>query len=455
MNGSKDFDSRLRIYLSEGARAKAPSGLESRIERRLFQRRRYVSTQILGAAAIVLLAIALGLGVRILRQAQQGLAGGGPHASPVTSPSAPAPSGKASLPSSPTPNAAGPYPLLPPASMHMVSLTTGWAAGSATDRILRTTDSGEHWSEVSPKGARLGTWTTFFSDADHAWLASSLQPGSPSGDFSVQIYRTTDGGTTWSEAGTVQAEWGWPAALDFIDRQRGWLLMKQEATLEPEGSDLVAFYGTTDGGETWTKLSEAGARSGQPPVTCSKGELIFLNGTTGWLAGGCTIEANQPYLYVTHDSARTWHEVSFSLPAGWPARCLCSVDNLRFSDGRNGVFVLTRYFSDAPSASVLYNTGDAGQTWRMGPRLPEQVYGPYFVDPVHGWAFNAKAGTILYTSDRGQHWSIAGRLPSAMGPMDLQFMTTTTGWLLGLEPKGRPIFKTVDGGASWTAQLSP
>ena len=455
MTGPKDFDSRLRTYLSEGARAKAPSGMESRVERRLLGPRRDVSRQILGAAAIVVLAIGLAIGGRALRQAQQGLAA--PTASPLISPSAsaPAPSGKPSPQASPTPNAAEPYPLIAPASMHMVSATTGWAAGAATDRILRTSDGGQHWSDVTPEGARRGTWTTFFADADQAWLASSLQPGSSSGDFTAQIYRTADGGKTWAQAGVVNADWGWPAAIDFVDQQRGWVFMKQEGTLEPEGSDLVAFYGTTDGGATWAKLSEAGAGSGQAPVSCSKGEPIFLNATTGWLSGGCTVEANRPYLYVTRDGARSWHEANFSLPAGWPATCLCSVDSLRFSDARNGVFVLTIYLPEGASQSVLYRTSDAGQTWRIGPRIPDQVHGLYFVDLVHGWALNEKARTVLSTSDGGAHWSMVGRLPSPMGPIDLEFKTTATGWLLGMEPKGRPIFKTVDGGANWTAQLSP
>jgi photosystem II stability/assembly factor-like uncharacterized protein len=87
--------------------------------------------------------------------------------------------------------------------------------------------------------------------------------------------------------------------------------------------------------------------------------------------------------------------------------------------------------------------------------MPDQVHGLYFVDLVHGWAFNEKARTVLSTSDGGAHWSMVGRLPSPMGPIDLEFKTTATGWLLGMEPKGRPIFKTVDGGANWTAQLSP
>src|SRR5258708_39550333 len=81
----------------------------------------------------------------------------------------------------PTPTTSGAaYPLLPPASMRMFNRNTGWAAGSGTNKILRTSDGGTHWDDVTPQAARAGTWTTFFLDGNHAWLGSSLPPGSGS-----------------------------------------------------------------------------------------------------------------------------------------------------------------------------------------------------------------------------------------------------------------------------------
>src|SRR5207247_8549162 len=78
-----------------------------------------------------------------------------PSASPITKPTP-----------YPTPSASGgPYPLLPPGSMHMINASTGWAAGSGTDRILRTVDGGSHWDDAGPRGAQPGNWIAFFLDA--------------------------------------------------------------------------------------------------------------------------------------------------------------------------------------------------------------------------------------------------------------------------------------------------
>ena len=442
MSKPDEFDPRLKAYLHRGASTPPPAGMEARIVGRAPRRPTGWLLQVAAAAAVLVLAIGLGIVVQRARQA----VGVTPTATPLASPSAkPTPN--------PTPTATGgPYPLLPPASMHMISASTGWAAGSGTNRILRTADGGSHWDDAGPLGAQPGNWTTFFLDANNAWVASSLQPGSDSPDFSVHVFRTTDGGQSWHNAGVVAADQGWPASMAFVDPTHGWLLMNLGFAA---GSQGVAFYGTVDGGTTWTKLSEAdtSGTAGHLPVSCSKGVPVFLNSSTGWLPGACSAGGG-PFFYVTRDGGRSWRNVAIALPAGW-GNCMCEMTSLRFSDARNGVFVLTSYSSGGLPESVLYSTTDGGNSWRPGPSLPAQAYEVYFIDHANGWTLNAKSNSLLSTSDGGQHWSTAGTIPSTQGVMGFQFVTTEIGWALASEPRGELIVKTSDGGRTWTTQLSP
>lgn len=442
MGNPDEFDPRLKAYLHRGASTPPPAGMEARILRGSPRRKVGWVLQVGAAAAVLVLAIGLGI---IFQRARQSSADHPvpPVATPSTKPTP-----------YPTPASTGaPYPLLPPASIRMINASTGWAAGSTTDRILRTTDAGSHWVDVSPKTAQAGTWITFFLDANNAWLASSLQPGAGSPDFSVTIYRTADGGRTWVQAGEATADRGWPASMDFVDPAHGWLFMQLGVAA---GSEGVAIFGTIDGGTSWTKLSEAdtSGNPGQLPFSCHKGPPIFLNSSTGWMPGSCGAGGG-PYFYITHDGAQTWSAVTISLPAGYSGNCMCGISGLRFSDARNGIFVLDLYGADGVPHNFLYATHDAGSSWQAGAQLPPNCYMAYFINATMGWTLDAKKNTILQTGDGGQHWSTLGTVPSYAVPMDMQFVSATVGWVMGSESAGRTLIKTSDGGRTWTTQLAP
>ena len=441
MGKPEEFDPRLKAYLRRGASTPPPADLEARLIAGAGRRKSGWVLQVAAAAALLVLAVGLGIAVQRARQS----VGVTPTATPFASPN---------INPTPTPTSSGPYPLLPPVSLRMINASTGWAAGSGTNRILRTVDGGSHWDDAGPRGAQPGNWTTFFLDANDAWVASSLQPGSDAPDFSVHVYRTTDGGKSWHNAGVVAAGQGWPTSMSFVDASHGWLFMNLGGAA---GSQGVAFYGTADGGTTWTKLSEAdtSGSAGHLPLSCSKGAPVFLNSSTGWLPGSCSAGGG-PFFYVTRDGGRTWHNVALGSPAGWGATCMCAMTSLRFSDARNGVFVLTSYASDGVPESVVYSTTDGGGSWRPGPSLPAQAYDVFFIDKSHGWTVNPKANnSLLLTSDGGQHWSTVGPIPSTQGVTGLQFVTTEIGWASGSEPAGNTLIKTTDGGRTWTTQLSP
>src|SRR5438445_11011457 len=171
------------------------------------------------------------------------------------------------------------------------------------------------------------------------------------------------------------ADAGWPAGLDFVDSRQGWLFMRLGAAA---GSEGVAFYGTVDGGATWSKLSQtdqslASGDQGHLPLGCSKVAPVFLNASTGWLPGSCSAGGG-PFLFVTRDGGRSWHNVALGAPVGWGPTCMCAISSVRFSDARNGLFVLTSYASATVPESVVYSSSAGGGSWRPGTSVPAVLY---------------------------------------------------------------------------------
>ena len=139
--------------------------------------------------------------------------------------------------------------------------------------VLRTTNGGASWDDVTPISA--GFRDVFFIDASTGWVLGS------------SIYKTTDGGTTWTrQFGDSSSELD---AISFFDALNGW------AT----GFNNLVLH-TTDGGQTWV-MQNVGA----PPVTAITG-VTAVNSTTAWVAGW------NGFVATTRDGGQSWRRESIA-----------------------------------------------------------------------------------------------------------------------------------------------
>ncbi len=96
--------------------------------------------------------------------------------------------------------------------------------------------------------------TGFFQDAHTAWVTYAIGGGTPVPTQPV-VWHTTDGGATWTASQPLDvtglAEIYVPSELQFVAGQTGWLLVHVGAGMN---HDYVALYRSTDGGATWTRI---------------------------------------------------------------------------------------------------------------------------------------------------------------------------------------------------------
>lgn len=135
------------------------------------------------------------------------------------------------------------------------------AAGYAGDQVwmltprgIQVSTSSGSWRGVDPPGVQAtGIGTATFTDPSSGWVAAY---GSPQADgaLPIAVYRTSDGGSTWQST-TVDASplFGNAASvrLSFATPSDGWLEVQTVSSSNFSNANL---YRTTDGGVTWTKL---------------------------------------------------------------------------------------------------------------------------------------------------------------------------------------------------------
>jgi photosystem II stability/assembly factor-like uncharacterized protein len=347
----------------------------------------------------------------------------------------------------------------------MISATIGWAEallppttpGPVVARlILRTTDGGQHWRDVTPPGLTpqvQGGVPTEYLDQDNAWVMGLLAPGQ------IGVMRTTDAGTHWQESVIRDANVQYQlsntgsAQLRFVDANHGWLFV----SYGHNGDEAGALYRTVDGGRQWSVVSKTDPNKGSGtaiPWQGFKTGITFVDQKDGWLTA--TAFSTKPLLYVTRDAGMSWNPVPYpDLPAvdlaGGHA-----VTRPRFFSPTSGVFeVLAGH-------SVVYTTTDSGASWR--PSVSPGCCEFYFLNANEGWALalddNHPASAHIDAQTPNE---VSGHYVTRIAEPD--FVTSEIGYVL--RSSGQPVLlagptptpnahwsqsllTTTDGGATWT-----
>jgi photosystem II stability/assembly factor-like uncharacterized protein len=153
------------------------------------------------------------------------------------------------------------------------------------EQIYRTTDGGQTWTPLltgsTPWRCESGLRQVVFVDASHGWVVGRNL-----------LLRTSDGGLSWTSVDTTSAR---STFIDFVDAQRGWRI------LVPFSPDEAYVQRTSDGGVSWQTVLATSTYFGP-----GYNALDFLNASEGWVAGA------EGLLWYTKDGGATWSRTSFA-----------------------------------------------------------------------------------------------------------------------------------------------
>jgi photosystem II stability/assembly factor-like uncharacterized protein len=259
-----------------------------------------------------------------------------------------------------------------------------------------------------------------------------------------------DGGTNWTSYETPFSN----GYLQFLDANTGYVL---EITGAAMNKQSVILYKTTNGGVTWVQNynndpSVPGAGN-TLPLSGHKNGMAFGNTTTGWVGGGIPMNG-YIYLYKTIDSGLTWAKQSMPLPIGYE-NAYIETTVPKFFSANDAILPVWMTLDVGMRDLFIYSTHNSGATWTFAPAFVRQGSNTDFVSMNNGITWD-QAGTFHATNNAGVNWSdITPNINFGDNMPELAFVSTTTGWVVQNQVNGAsPLYRTTDGGKTWTL-LSP
>ncbi len=331
-------------------------------------------------------------------------------------------------------------------SMKLLTSQVGWAQSGG--RLYWTTDDGAHWKDVTPPNPLKDVIAdTFFLDVNMGWVLFS--GGNEEAEF--ELAATTDGGSNWhvthlkipANRDPSMALDGW-GTMFFVNAQHGWMNLRVKSG---SAFRLGILLMTKDGGKTWEWApdgSDAGA-----------GAIYFLTPTDGWIAGG----PGDEQLYVTHDGAKSWHDVALKPPPIITKEYTGTYVAPIFQDRKHGFLPVTYTDSSTDNDEavlVLFSSDDSGQTWKTDRVVPKRVYlsggnvPATVADSVLLTAPDSNSkGTLQLTAvppGGKASTTVAHVSNGGAGVSQLSFTDPWRGWV----STPNELFSTQDGGVTWT-----
>jgi photosystem II stability/assembly factor-like uncharacterized protein len=269
-------------------------------------------------------------------------------------------------------------------------------AATASGGLWKTVNNGTTWEPVfdNESHSSIGDVAIVQSNPDIVWAGTGEPNNRQSSSWGNGIYKSTDGGKTWTNVGLKDSH--------HIGR----------IVIDPKNPDVVyvaalghlwganaerGLYKTTDGGKTWIKSLFINEDTGFTDVTMDPedSQTIYAAAyqrrrTPSGFNGGGPGSA----LYKTTDGGTTWTKLTSGLPEGDAGRI--GIDVYR----KDSKIVYLTY--EHATESGIYRSDDKGATWKkMSITNPRPMYYSQIrIDPTNDQRVYV-LGASWYTSDNG------------------------------------------------------
>jgi photosystem II stability/assembly factor-like uncharacterized protein len=229
-----------------------------------------------------------------------------------------------------------------------VTAQVAWASGSG-NTILRTEDAGTTWTKLTNPTTDKLDFRDIDAVSDRTAYVLSIGGGTAS-----RIYKTADGGASWTLQFTNQDPDAFFDAMAFWDAEHG-------IAVSDSVKGAFVIITTENGGRTWTRVPA----SSLPPALPNEGafaasgtNITVLGSSRAWFGTGAAARAR---VLRTGDRGKTWQIAETPLASGQSS----GIYSVAFRDAQHGLIVGGDYSKEAEAVDNAASTNDGGQTWTL------------------------------------------------------------------------------------------
>jgi photosystem II stability/assembly factor-like uncharacterized protein len=255
---------------------------------------------------------------------------------------------------------------------------TVWYVAVASGGVWKTTNSGTTWTPVfDGEGSySIGCVTVDPRNPSVVWVGTGENNGQRSVSYGDGVYKSEDGGKSWTRMGLEKSEHIGRIVVDPRDSNTVWVAA--QGPLWAEGGDR-GLYKTTDGGKTWKAVLTISKDTGVTDVALDPRDPDVVYAASWqrrrhvwtYIGGG-----PESAIHKSEDGGASWKKLTRGLPSEDLGRIGLAVAPARPD--------LVYAIVEARDGGGFFRSADRGATWekRSGEKSPAaQYYHEISVDP--------------------------------------------------------------------------
>src|SRR5205809_4528457 len=329
--------------------------------------------------------------------------------------------------------------------------------GAASGGIWKSDDGGTRFRPVFDEQPvqSIGAIAIDPKNSRNIWVGTGESWTRNSVSIGDGIYKSSDGGETWTNAGLPNSER--IAQIVVSPKNSDTVFASVPGALWSDSADR-GLYRTTDGGKNWgLVLKGSNLSTGCSTVAIDPNDSNVMFAALwdfrrkGWTFRSGGDSPNAPSgsgLFRSSDGGNTWNEITAENSKGFPKKTYGRIAIAIAPSNSKRVYAFVEC-----TDSALFVSDDGGDTWDKRDKSSWMVWRPFYfaqliVDPKNADRVFKTDGPLILSEDAGKSFAVVGGFQGAHGDLHAVWIDpTNTQTVISGDDGG--VYYSYNSGAKW------